>query len=579
MDDVRQTMGNSRYKTFRLVSLLFYILPIVFLCLSIIITFTSFRSARIEMAEKQLSIVQQAKNNLDYRILQHEEIANGMMLSVFNHLTEDTPINSHYREYVQISNLLVTYADRGMISAVRLYVPDEKQYSKQKDIFYPLSDLFNSPYSSHTSIGFHWLPTHSVRVSFGHNELSIALLYNVSQLDDYASLAGSLLLYIPVERINSIFTSSGEEMFLVDVNGVTLAHSNETLIGQTLLSIEELVHLRSQDSGFSASQENIVAFSHLNKTDWILVGRTPGFNALTLDSSKMLLLGALWIVTILTLAFQVLMLMYNRFIGETINVIGDMAQSLIPDEAREKPIVPRKHRLPNLHSEWKLEKTIQTIAQSIEKYYMSQIDLANYQIQSLQAQIKPHFLYNTLDIIKWMIVEGHYKDGVWMVNNLSKYLRMSINITSGLVTLQQELELSRTYLDIMQKRFKDRFEVVFDIEDDTIECRLPRLLLQPIMENALLHGLLYCEKNNATLQVRVWQENNTLYVDIEDNGNGMSEEKLTAINDPASGQDGYGLQNIRKRLKLFGGAGAEMNIYSKAKVGTCVSLNMPVKIK
>lgn len=577
MDEARQAMSASRRKPFRLVPQLFFLLPVLFLSLSIIITISSVRSARNEMAEKQLSIVQQAKNNLDYRILQHEEIANGIMLSVFSQFTESTPVSSQYAEYVEISHLLSSYADRGMIGAMRLYVPDEKFYSKQKDIFYPISDLLSGPYSAHTSTGFHWLPTHSAKLAFGQNEPAIALLYNVSQLDNYASLAGSLMLYIPVEKINSIFASSDEEMFLVDRSGVIIAHADEALIGQKPLPEEAVQRLQNQTSGYSATGDHLVAFSHLSKTGWILVGRSPGFNALTLDSPRLLLLGALWLITILTLAFLVLMLMYNRFIGDTINVISDMAQRFIPDEAKEKPDAPRTHHLPNLQMEWKLEKTVTTMAQSIEKHYQDQIDLADYQMQSLQAQIKPHFLYNTLDVIKWMIVEGRYQDGIWMVNTLSKYLRMSINKVSGFVTLRQELELGRTYLDIMQKRFKNRFEVAFDIEDDAIECLLPRLLLQPIMENALLHGLLYCEKSSATLQIRAWRESDILCVEIEDNGSGMSEETLEAINHPAPDKGGYGLQNIRKRLKLFGGAGAEMNIHSKEGVGTCVSLTLPAK--
>lgn len=406
MDEMRQAINASRHKPFHLFSLLFYLLPVVFLSLSVIITFSSFRSARNEMAEKQLSIVQQAKNNLDYRILQHEEIANGIMLSVFEPLTERTSPAEQYEEYMEISHVLSSYADRGMISAIRLYVPDEKPYSKQKDILYPLSDLYAGPYNGHTSTGFHWLPTHPARLSFSQTKPSIALLYNVSQLDNYATLAGALLLYIPVEELSGILTTSDEEMFLVDRNGVTIAHGDENLIGQTLLSQAELDQMNSRNVGSAASKDHLLAFSHLSKTGWILVGRSPGLTALTLDSPRLLLLGALWIITILTLAFLVLMLMYNRFIGDTINVIGEMAQSFIPDEKQEKTPAPRKRHIPNLEMEWKLEKTMQTMAQSIEKHYQDQIDLADYQMQSLQAQIKPHFLYNTLDVIKWMIVEG-----------------------------------------------------------------------------------------------------------------------------------------------------------------------------
>lgn len=193
-------------------------------------------------------------------------------------------------------------------------------------------------------------------------------------------------------------------------------------------------------------------------------------------------------------------------------------------------------------------------------------------------------LYLNSYLVDCVIRDGHIesvlfvnKSGIWMVNSLSKYLRMSINKVSAFVTLRQELELGHIYLDMMQKRFDNRFSVVFDIEENAIDCLLPRLLLQPIMENALIHGLLYCDKSNAALQIRAWCEKNVLFVEIEDNGSGMSKEKLEAFTHPVPGQGGYGLRNIRKRLELFGGTGAEIRIHSKENVGTCVSITLPVK--
>lgn len=578
MNEKSKTINVSDDKRYHLFSLLFYLLPMLFLGLSIITTFSIFHSVREEMAEKQLGIVRQTKNTLDYCIVQHEEIAHGIMLSVFYQITNSTPENEQYEEYVEVSHLLSAYADRGMISAMRLYVPDEKVYSNQKDVFYPLSDLLSGSYGQHTSAGFHWLPTHSVRISFGKEESSIGLLYNVSKLDDYTSLASALMLYIPVESINSIFATAEEELFLVDKSGVAIAHRNESFIGQTLLSEAEMEMMNSRRAGTDISGGRLISFSHLDKSGWILVGRSPGHSTIMLDSPQLLLLGALWTITILTLAFLLLKLVYNRFISSTIGVISDMARSFIPaDDIQERPMTLRRHRLPSLQTKWKLEKAMQTMAQSIEKHYQDQIDLANYQMQALQAQIKPHFLYNTLDVIKWMILEGRYQDGIWMVNSLSKYLRMSINKVSAFVTLRQELELGHIYLDMMQKRFDNRFSVVFDIEENAIDCLLPRLLLQPIMENALIHGLLYCEKSNAALQIRAWCEKNVLFVEIEDNGSGMSKEKLEAFTHPVPGQGGYGLRNIRKRLELFGGTGAEIRIHSKENVGTCVSITLPVK--
>ena len=198
-------------------------------------------------------------------------------------------------------------------------------------------------------------------------------------------------------------------------------------------------------------------------------------------------------------------------------------------------------------------------------------------MQALQAQINPHFLYNTLDVIKWMIADGERDDSIWMVNALSKYFQLSISKGKDIVRLRDEIGLTRTYLGIMQKRFKNVFEVSIEIEPALEDCLIPKLSLQPLVENALLHGILYCEKPERLLSIRAARLRDDVVLSVEDNGSGIPEETLRSIREGTVVGKNYGISNVRERLELFGAGEDGFSIESTVDVGTCVTLRFPLR--
>ena len=124
----------------------------------------------------------------------------------------------------------------------------------------------------------------------------------------------------------------------------------------------------------------------------------------------------------------------------------------------------------------------------------------------------------------------------------------------------------------MQTRFKNRFTVNFEIEDEAELYQIPKLSLQPLLENALLHGILYCEKPEKELTIRAWVAEGYVHIEVEDNGNGMTEETVRALE---AGTAGYGLGNVRKRLALFSKDKGEFNIFSREGFGTCIAIRIP----
>lgn len=563
--------------------LLRYLLPAI-LCLllvaTIIATIGTVRLVREEIFDRQHNIAVQIKNDLDYRFAQHEEFANTIMLSIQSNLnSESQTYDEQYNEYSNISKQLTAYKRKGMICDIHLYVPSEKMYSTQRDLLYPISDLIgNEVYTPCLFPGIHWLKTEKINVSIDDSMYAIACSQTMKSTKNYSQLAGVLFLYISVNELNNIFTadpSLNGQVFLVDEDGKILAHPDTGLIN-TYLPEQETAFLKSSNSDCKKVNEGLMSFCKLNNEDWYVVVRTPLSSSVVLSSAGAILLASLWIVTALFFVFIVVMYSNNSVFGEAIYHLQSMIRTVTSGNSEVEKPHKKLFLFSNSHLQAEMEQTVQDMASAIEKQYQEQLELANYQMQSLQSQIKPHFLYNTLDIIKWMVVEHKYSDCIWTINALSKYLRMSINWNSNVVTLREEIELAQTYLDIIQKRFAGRFVIGFDIEDETLECLIPRFILQPIVENALIHGLLYCEKPDARLEIRAWEESGFLCIDVEDSGNGMDAETLAKLSDGyCEEKKGYGLKNVRTRLKIFGGESTSFEIFSHPGTGTCVSMKMP----
>jgi len=166
---------------------------------------------------------------------------------------------------------------------------------------------------------------------------------------------------------------------------------------------------------------------------------------------------------------------------------------------------------------------VSTVKDMTEKQYKDQLAITESQMKSLQAQIKPHFLYNTLDAMKWLGVAHQAPEVAALATDLADILRFSIS-GEELVTLERELELLDRYLDIQLIRFEDRFTCEIDAADRLQSCLVPKLALQPLVENAIIHGV--ADRDDGYIKVQAVQEGDDLVLRLSDNGCGMTEEEL-----------------------------------------------------
>lgn len=211
----------------------------------------------------------------------------------------------------------------------------------------------------------------------------------------------------------------------------------------------------------------------------------------------------------------------------------------------------------------------------MEKVRREEITLRKTELKALQAQINPHFLYNTLDAIGWMCEEERSKDAVEMVNALARLFRISISKGHELIPIGKEVEHARSYLMIQNFRYKNQFTYSFDIEEECLPYLCNKITLQPIIENAIYHGINRMV-DEGEIRIRIYGEGDDIVFSVSDNGVGMSKEQCGSILKSEPGdQTGIGIKNVNDRIKIYFGEEYGITIESEPDEGTCVSIRMP----
>lgn len=208
------------------------------------------------------------------------------------------------------------------------------------------------------------------------------------------------------------------------------------------------------------------------------------------------------------------------------------------------------------------------------------------ELKLLQAQINPHFLYNTLDTIVWLAEGKQHQEVVDMITALSSFLRMGLNNGRDFITVRGEEEHVKSYLQIQHFRYEDIMDYEIDFEEGIKEFSILKLTLQPIVENALYHGIKNCRKKGF-LRIRGWKEGENILFCVEDNGIGMKPEevlKMQNLVNQAGGEDvdlreGFGIANVAERIRLHFGESFGLSIKSEYGTGTAVTITIPAVLK
>lgn len=223
-----------------------------------------------------------------------------------------------------------------------------------------------------------------------------------------------------------------------------------------------------------------------------------------------------------------------------------------------------------------MEQMISRLNTQMQEGQQRQERLRKTELALLQAQINPHFLYNTMDTIIWLIEAEKLPEAVEMVSNLSGFFRHSLSKGEDVITLEEEKRHVQSYLQIQHARYKDILEYTIDIAPGIGNAMLPKLTLQPLVENALYHGI-KLKRAVGHIKISGWMENGCVFLEVCDNGIGMTQEKLNQLRSEMEDEKrvGFGFSAVNQRLQLQFGREYGLSVSSREGIGTTVTARIP----
>ena len=393
---------------------------------------------------------------------------------------------------------------------------------------------------------------------------------------------GVLLIDVSYNSLDQIVgeVSLGDSgyLYLMDGGGEIICHPKAQLINAGLMEEDNLEVAGRKEGSYRerfGGEERITTVKSIGYTGWKAVGVNPT-GSMTLNVLKTRIF-----VVFIVLLFLFVLTMINAYISSRItNPIKELEKSvsLLESGDLDAPVyIGGSAEIRSLgHSIQGMALRIKGLMNDIVAEHESK---RKSEFDTLQSQINPHFLYNTLDIIVWMIENEKKTDAVRVVTALARFFRISLSRGKSIITVKDELEHVRNYLMIQQMRFKNKFTYEIDADEDVLELASLKLMLQPMVENAIYHGVEFMD-GDGVIQIRVWREGDDLYLRVRDNGLGMTKEQVENLfkdsgHVPSRRGSGIGVRNVNERVHLYFGDAYGLRIESEPDEGTDVIIHLP----
>ena len=371
--------------------------------------------------------------------------------------------------------------------------------------------------------------------------------------------------------INNVGIGQHGYCFLMDESGI-LYHPQQQLIYSQLKS-EDTATLADLPDGTYSENNVIYVLKTVEGSPWRVVGVSYVDELVTSNVWENFWLLALAAVAIL-LAALVSSIVISRALSRPLKGLSS-AMRLFEKNAGTFTYAPVGGAREVQELSESFGHMVVKIQHLMETVRREEINLRKTELKALQAQINPHFLYNTLDSIAWMCEQGRNDEAVQMVNALAQLFRISISRGHELIPIRSELRHAESYLKIQKHRYKNQFSYRFDVDESCLDFLCNKITLQPIIENAIYHGINgLVDEGEIVITLRA--EGQDVVFTVADNGVGMEEEQIQAIlRKERSDHTGIGIKNVNDRLKIYFGEGYGITIDSEPDVGTTVTIRMP----
>ena len=416
-----------------------------------------------------------------------------------------------------------------------------------------------------------------------HYQWVVSLSRYVQLTRDGATEGGVLLVdmgFAGIEQVcRNVELPNGGYLYLIDGSGELIYHPRQQLIYSGLQEENNQAAARYRDGTHSEEfqgQRRQVTVKTVGYTGWKLVGVVPVEGGFVSDSRQIFLFGlSLLLFSIFLMAF-----LNFRISAHISDPIRRLEQSIKELEAGREDVEIEEggcYEVQRLgHS---IRSMVSTMRHLMDDIIEQEGQKRRSELEVLQSQINPHFLYNTLDSVIWMTEAGRYEEAIQMVTSLARLFRISLSRGKSIIPLADELEHARHYMNIQQIRYKNKFTTQINALPGTDGLYTMKLIVQPILENAIYHGMASAE-DDGLITVTARREGEDLVIDVADNGLGMRPEVAASLLDEdrpeiRTSGSGIGVRNVHRRIRLTFGDRYGLTIFGEPDEGTTVRIRLP----
>jgi two-component system sensor histidine kinase YesM len=566
----------------QIISVSFTIVSIVSMGFAGILLYARFSSSIEDMIVKNsIQLVNQVSLNLETSVRNMMRISNSMYYCTIKN--KDLSVESLDREmnllYESNRDDLVSIAcfngDGSLVAATPVSSLKEDVEPMEQGWFQKANDKienlhFSTPHVQNlfaeSTFRYHW----------------VISLSRIVELTRGGETSRGLLLvdmdYSGIEQLFDKVNSGGSGYtYLIDGAGEIIYHPRQRAIYSNLNTENNLAAAEYEDGNHRETfqgEERSVTIKTMGYTGWKVVNVVP-------TDEYYFNLNQMRFFVFFIVFFTILcMVLLNIFISGRIatpiqrleEAVKELEKGNLELEIHEEGSQEIRHLGRTIRSMvLQTQRLLDRIVEEQEAKRKSELD-------ALQSQINPHFLYNTLDSIVWMIEGEQYKEAISMVTALSRLFRISISKGKTIITVAEEAEHARNYMNIQKVRYKNRFKFDMDIEQGILQYSTIKLVIQPILENSIYYGMEHMD-GDGLIKVHGYEKDGDIYIDVTDNGPGMTREEVDyllvdseRIHKKGSG---VGLVNVHQRIRLYFGERYGLEIESEPDVGTCVRIHLP----
>lgn len=578
---------SIRHKLFASYMLVIIIPLALLLFLHLLLTANEMEKQALTSTHKML---EETKSYLHYRAETVNEVLNFI---AFND-TVQTLVAEDPRRYEDI-NLWGTDARRldrilaqsrynSDIETVQLYMKKGLASATESPDYLNMDKLENNLWfknfiASHSV--FTWLPSSAIEQEEGSDEVSVLRVipnaHNIQVSDGFvrARISQSTVRSVLEHAVATPSTS----VVLFNNRGDVLSTSGEFLY--TSKEFKDMLSLVPADGEIDTiefnGQQILLGLEAIPETDMSIAMIVP-YSDILESSNRMrnrLILIFLFIIPITFILSFVIAGSATKRLRQLIRHVRKVKDGNL----RMSPLPANQDEIGELTTNFNM--MVENVSRLMEETYTLGREVKNKELKALQAQINPHFLYNTLDLINVMAIESGNEEISKVVDQLALFYRLSLSNGSETVTLESELRHIESYVSIQNMRFNSAITLSLKVSPLLLGCEVPKIMLQPLIENAILHGILEKDSETGIIQVSAMEEKGDLVVEISDDGIGMVEAVVEAllIRSVSKTTGGFGIKNIQERIQLNYGSLYGLSFTSLPGKGTTVWIHLPKSIK